>query len=74
MNYRVVEIEGCQVELWEVKCNDCGFISGLARITRADGTSRLLSGAGCFAKPKRRGPKEAMEWVMAHTKSTDGSA
>ena len=62
MNYRTIELNGCQVDLWESECKDCGFISGLAQVTRPDGTMRMITGAGCFSKPKRRGPKETLEW------------
>lgn len=64
MNYRTIEINGCQVTLWEAICNDCGFLSGLAQVHAGGGYSYMLSGAGCFS---RRGPKEALAWATEKT-------
>lgn len=45
--------KGCVVEVWESLCKDCGFESGLARVTFPDGRAVTFSGAGCFDRRDR---------------------
>lgn len=63
--YRRILVSGALVEVWGARCNDkgCGHISGLARVTFADGSGVLLSGASC--RTDRRGPAEAEAWALA---------
>jgi len=60
--------DGAVVSLWPSTCNDCGFVTGIAIVQWPDGQGRMLTGAGCFVKPKRRGVAEAKEWADTATK------
>jgi predicted Zn-ribbon and HTH transcriptional regulator len=52
--------DGAVVTVWSSTCKDCGFETGLARVTFPDGSGSLLSGAGCRS---RRGVAEARRWA-----------
>ena len=55
-------VHGCRIFVWEVECQLCGFVTGLAWVHAPDGRSRLWSGAGCLETP-RRTPKVARAWA-----------
>jgi hypothetical protein len=52
--------DGAVVSIWTAVCHDCGFRSGLARVSFPDGSGALLTGAGCRS---RRGVIEAQQWA-----------